>query len=171
MRISLIAAVADNGVIGAMNGLPWHLPADLKRFRKLTTGKPVIMGRKTWEAIGRPLPDRKNIVITHDEDYTAEGAVVVGSIVEALAEAGESNEVMVIGGEDVYRQMLPHADRMYLTYVHTTAHGDARFPEFDQNEWSTHARKEHAADQDHEFGFTMVRLDRAARPTSGGRGG
>jgi len=119
MKLSLIVAMADNHVIGHNNRLPWHLPADLKHFRAITLGKPVLMGRKTWESIGRPLPGRTNIVITRNADYLAADCVVVHSLDEALRAAGSAAEVMVIGGAELYRQALPQADTLYLTLVRT----------------------------------------------------
>jgi len=168
MRISLIAAVSDDGVIGIDNGLPWHMPADLKRFKKLTTNKPILMGRKTWESIGKPLPDRKNIVVSRSNSFQAEGAVVVPSIVEALAEAEESEEVMIIGGAELYRQLLPRADRLYLTYIHADIHGDVKFPELDPNEWKKKIIERHDADEKHASPYTFVRLDRIERTAKNG---
>jgi dihydrofolate reductase len=130
MKISLVVAMGKNRVIGLEGALPWHLSADLKRFRQITMGKPIIMGRKTHESIGRPLPGRKNIVLTGDPNYRAEGCVVVHSPAEALREA-EGDEAMVIGGSAVYREFLPKADRLYLTLIHREFPGDTFFPEFD----------------------------------------
>jgi len=135
MKISLIAAMAENHVIGRNNQLPWRLPADLKRFKALTMGKPIVMGRKTWESLGRPLPGRTNIVITRDIGYQAEGCVVVHSIDQALEVAAGSDEVMVIGGEKLYQQVLDRADRLYLTLVKSDVEGDTWFPEFDLTQW------------------------------------
>jgi len=135
-RISLIAAMAEDRVIGIENRLPWRLPADMKWFRQHTLGKPIIMGRKTFESFGgKPLPDRLNIVITRDQDYRAAGAVVVHDIEQAIAAAGDVDELMIIGGASFYEQMLPLADRLYLTYVHTRINGDAWFPAFDHGQW------------------------------------
>jgi dihydrofolate reductase len=159
--ISLIAAMADDRAIGIENRLPWKLPADMKWFRRHTLGKPIIMGRKTFESFGgRPLPERTNIVITHDETYRADGAVVVHSIDEAIAAAGEVGEVMIIGGESFYRQMLPKADRFYMTRVHGCFEADAWFPEFDEGEWREVAREEHAADEKNEYGCSFIILER-----------
>jgi dihydrofolate reductase len=166
MKISLIAAMTDNRVMGADNLLPWHLPADLKRFKKLTLHKPVIMGRKTWESLPNPLPNRKNIVVTRDEGYLAEGGVVAGSAVEALAEAGDAEEVMIIGGAELYAEFLPRADRMHLTLVHGDIEGDVHFPAFDPAEWVEKARRDHPADQDHAYSFTFLRLERHKRTKS-----
>ena len=115
MKLSIIVAAAANGVIGRDNQLPWRLPADLRHFKQTTMGKPILMGRKTWESIGRPLPGRTNIVITRDSDYAAAGCVVVNSIDAALLAAGSQDEIMVIGGAELYRQVLPRTDTIYLT--------------------------------------------------------
>jgi dihydrofolate reductase len=167
MRINLIAALTDDGVIGLDNGLPWHLPADLKRFKKLTIGKPVLMGRKTWDSIGKPLPDRTNIVVSRDENFVAEGAVVAPSIVEALAEVEGAEEIFVIGGSELYGQLMPCADRMYLTYVHADVAGDARFPPFNPEEWTEKTRKEVSADESNQYPYTFVRLDRSRKERKG----
>ena len=164
MRISIIAALSDEGVIGRENDLPWHMPADLKRFKRITANKPVLMGRRTWESIGRPLPNRRNIVISRSKGFDAEGALVVSSIVEALAEVEDQDEIMVIGGAELYRQLLPRADRMYLTYIHGQIEGDVRFPAFDPAEWKEKSRERHEADDAHRYGYTFVRLDRVDRP-------
>lgn len=159
--ISIIAAMADDRAIGIDNSLPWKLPADMKWFRRHTLGKPIIMGRKTFESFGgRPLPERTNIVITHDNNYKADGIVVVHSIDEAIAAAGDVEEVMIIGGESFYRQMLPVADRFYLTQVHGRFEADAFFPEFDMNEWQEVAREEHTADEKNEFDCSFIVLER-----------
>lgn len=136
-KVSLIAAVAANGVIGREGDLPWRLPTDLKRFKALTIGKPVIMGRKTWASIGRPLPGRANIVISRSADYSAEGAIVVHSLEEALAAARRealatgADEVCVVGGGEIYRQAIGAADILHITEVPAEVEGDARFPEID----------------------------------------
>lgn len=161
MRISLIAAMADDGVIGIHNRLPWKLPADMQWFRRHTLGKPVVMGRKTFESFGgRTLPERTNIVVTSDPDYTAEGAVVVHSIDQALEAAGEAEEVMIIGGASFYAQMLPRADRFYLTLVHGRFEGDAWFPEFEREAWREMAREEHPADEKNPYPCTFLVLER-----------
>jgi len=141
MKLSLIVAVSRNGVIGIDNQLPWHLPEDLKYFKSVTMGKPIIMGRKTYDSIGRPLPGRTNIVITRDSSWQAEGVEVAQTLAQAMtlgrlacANAG-ADEAMVIGGEQIYRMTLPAADRLYLTEVQAEVEGDAFFPEFDAKEW------------------------------------
>lgn len=163
MRVSLIAALANNRVIGRDNALPWRLGTDLRRFKSLTLGKPVIMGRKTHESIGRPLPKRDNIVLTRDRDYRAPGCRVVHSVDEALSAAGGHEEVMVIGGERVYAAMLERADRLYLTWVDAEVSGDARFPGFDPQDWHESRRETHPADADNDYDSDFVVLDRIAR--------
>lgn len=159
--ISLIAAMADDRAIGIENRLPWKLPADMKWFRRHTLGKPVVMGRKTFESFGgRPLPERTNIVITRDKNYRAEGAVVVHSIDEAISAAGDVEEVMIIGGESFYGQMLPQADRFYITLVHGSFEADAWFPEFDWDEWKEVEREEHPADEKNAWACSFITLER-----------
>jgi dihydrofolate reductase len=162
MKLSLIAAMAENRVIGHENRLPWHLPADLQHFKAITLGKPVLMGRKTWESIGRPLPGRTNIVITRDAGYVAEGCVVAHSLEEAVAAAGEAAEVMVIGGAQLYRQALPLADTLYLTLVHAEIQGDTRFPAWQPGEWRETARIDHEADDRNPHAYSFITLEREA---------
>jgi dihydrofolate reductase len=161
--ITLIAAVADNGVIGADGGMPWHLPADLAHFKRLTMGKPVLMGRLTWEAIGKPLPGRANLVLTRDAHWRAEGAERVASLEQALdvARAAGAAELMVIGGAEVYRQALPRAARIYLTRVHAEPWGDTWFPELEPDEWREVGRREQLADEHNGWDLTFVALERA----------
>ena len=136
MKIAIIVAVSANNVIGVSGRLPWHLPEDLKRFRELTMGKPIIMGRATFESIGRPLPGRENIVLTRDLEYVAEGCVIAQNTEVALAIAQGAREVMIIGGGEVYRQFLPTADKIYLTRVEVEVQGDTTFPEIDMSIWT-----------------------------------
>jgi dihydrofolate reductase len=157
--ISIIVALAKNRVIGIENRLPWHLPGDMQWFRRNTLGKAVVMGRKTWDSIGKPLPDRRNIVVTRDAAFSAPGCTVVHSLDAALAAAGEG-EVMVMGGEAIYRQVLPRADRLYLTLVDAEVHGDAWFPEFDWREWRESARTSMPADERNPFPYSFLILDR-----------
>lgn len=131
--ISLIVAHDNNNVIGYENGMPWHLPGDLKYFKDKTMGKPMIMGRKTFESIGRPLPGRRNIVITRDESYYADGIEVVTSLEGALALAGDVPEIMIIGGEQIFRLSMDIADRLYITKINHAFNGDTYFPEYEQN--------------------------------------
>lgn len=136
MRISLIAALSENGVIGNENALPWHYPEDLQYFKKMTLGKPVIMGRRTFESMkSRPLPNRLNIILTQDRNFQAQGCTIVYSELEALAAAQDVPEVMVIGGEMIFKIFLPLASRMYLTFIHKKVQGDTFFPEVDWTLW------------------------------------
>jgi len=159
--ISIIAAMTDDRVIGINNSLPWKLPSDMKWFRQHTLGKPILMGRKTFESFGaRPLPERTNIVVTRDQAYQAEGAIVVHSIDEALQAAGDAEEIMIIGGASFYQQMLPRARRMYLTRVHTKVTGDAWFPEFDQSQWRQVERIDCEADERNAYAHSFIILER-----------
>jgi dihydrofolate reductase len=163
--ITAVVAMAKNGVIGRSGDLPWYLPADLRHFKTITLGHPVIMGRKTWESIyarlGKALPERTNIVLTRDRSFTAAGAVVVGSLDEALAAADEASdrEVMVIGGAQVYEAVLPRLDRIYLTRVDADIEGDTFFPE-PGKEWVEVAREKHAPDDKNPYPYTFITLDR-----------
>lgn len=149
MKISMIAAMAHDRVIGKDNQMPWHLPADLAHFKRVTLGKPVLMGRKTFESIGRPLPGRRNLVISRNLGYQAEGIEVVGSVEAALALlAGSSvEELMVIGGGHLYAEMLPSADCLYLTRIDLAVEGDTRFPAFDDGQWQRVDCESHPADE------------------------
>ena len=158
--ISLIWAVARNGVIGKGNTLPWRLPADLRYFRACTTGHPIIMGRKNYEDIGKPLPGRRNIVVTRQPAYTAPGCTVVHSVEQALAAAGAEEEVFVIGGADIYRQTLDAADRLYITEIDADIEGDTYFPEFDRRLWREVRREGHAADASNPYPYSFVLLER-----------
>ena len=160
MRIALIAAMAENRVIGRENRLPWRLPADLRRFKSLTMGKPVIMGRKTYESIGKPLPGRSNIVVTRDPDYRAQGCRVVHSLEQALEAAAGHDEVMVIGGAELYRQTLERAERTYLTMVKAELDGDALFPQIETRHWRELERESHRADEKNEYDYDFVTLER-----------
>ncbi len=160
MKIAIVVAMAANRVIGRDNRLPWYLPADLKHFKQLTLGKPVVMGRKTYASIGRPLPERINIVVTRDRDYQAPGCVVVHSLEEALAAAGEAAEVMVIGGAEFYRQVLPLADTLYLTRVHAEFEGDTVFPVFDEADWEEVARTDCEPDEKNPWAYSFLQLER-----------
>ena len=161
MIISLIAAVAENGVIGREGGLPWRIPEDLKFFKATTMGKPVIMGRKTWESIGRPLPGRLNIVLTRDPAWHAAGALVAHDLDAALRAARDSGaiEAMIIGGADIYEMALPVAGRIYLTRIEREFEGDAMFPAFDPREWNEIARVEKSAG-DVPFDYSFITLER-----------
>lgn len=147
MRIALIVAMSSNGVIGVDNRMPWHLSADLKRFRRITWGKPILMGRRTHESIGKPLPGRQNIVLTTNPDYRAEGCRVVHSPGEALALASDAPEIMVIGGAALYEMFLPLTQRLYLTLIHQEFPGDTCFPEIDWAEWQETQRETVTGDE------------------------
>ena len=157
----MIAAMADDRVIGINNSLPWKLPNDMKWFRQNTLGKPIVMGRKTFESFGaKPLPGRTNIIITRDKNYTADECIIVHSIDEAIQAAGDVEEIMIIGGASFYEQMLPKADRLYITFVHTKVEGDAWFPEWNQNEWQQVERIDHEADEKNPHAHSFVILQR-----------
>lgn len=163
MIVSLIWAMDEEGLIGRDNALPWRLPADMAWFRRHTLGKPIVMGRKTFESFGgRTLPERTNIVITRDRDYTAAGIVVVHSIDEALAAAAGADEVMIIGGASFYEQMLPRADRLYVTRVGGRFEGDAWFPAVDWEQWCQILREEHGADERNAYPCTFTIYHRVA---------
>jgi dihydrofolate reductase len=162
-RIVFVVAVARNGVIGRQGNLPWKISSDLRRFKAITMGKPVIMGRKTWESLPRrPLPGRSNIVITRDRHYRAEGAAVVASIEKAVSKARQdkTDEICVIGGSEIFRQMLPKADRLYLTEVELAPEGDVVFPPLDQTEWRETSREIHQRGVGDDAGFVLRVLDR-----------
>jgi dihydrofolate reductase len=163
MMISLIVAAAENGVIGAAGQLPWKLSDDLKRFKAVTMGKPIVMGRKTWESIGRPLPGRQNIVMTRQSGFEAAGCDVVASPQDAVALAGEADEIMVIGGSQVYDLFLPEADRVYLTRVHADVEGDAFFAAPDPDEWRLVSDERHRADERNEFDYSFRLYERTGR--------
>lgn len=166
--VALIAAVADNGVIGRDGALPWRIPADLKWFRARTMGHHVVMGRKTWASIGRPLPGRTNVVVSRDPELSLpDGVVLVDGLAAAIERAGAAgdDEVFVIGGGELYRAALPQADRIYLTRIHADVEGDASFPPMDASEWVEVAREPHLDEDPLPFSFCV--LERAARaPTS-----
>ncbi|HET9475716.1 MAG TPA: dihydrofolate reductase [Steroidobacteraceae bacterium] len=153
--VTLIVAVADSGVIGRDNSLPWHLPADLQRFKRITMGKPILMGRKTFESIGKPLPGRENIVVTRDTNYRRDGIRVVHDAGSALRAAGVAPEVMVIGGAELFRAFLPLAGRIHLTRVHGNIAGDVMWPALDERAWRVVEREVHAADERHAYAMTF----------------
>ncbi len=160
MIISLIVAMDENRVIGYKNKLPWTLPSELKYFRETTKGKPVIMGRRTYESIGRPMPERLNIIVTRDKDYKAAGCTVVNSKEDAIKAAKGSNEIMVIGGAEIYRLFLPIANRLYITKVHGSFNGDTYFPEFNEDEWAKSREKFVEKDNDNPYSYTIIVLER-----------
>lgn len=158
--ISLIVAASENNVIGVQGELPWRLSGDLKRFKALTMGKPIVMGRKTYESIGRPLPGRQNIVVSRQADFEADGCDVVLSIDAAIAAAGDADEIMIIGGSHIYQEFLPRAGRIYLTRVQANVAGDVYLPELAADEWREVAREEHAADDANDYDVVFTILDR-----------
>jgi dihydrofolate reductase len=161
MIVSILAAVADNGVIGVRNALPWTLPADLRRFKKLTIGHHVFMGRKTFDSIGRvPLPGRTNIVITRQPGFRAENAITAGSIEEAIRLSQGDEEVFNLGGAEIFRAGMAMTDRLYITHVHALVDGDAYFPEIDPREWLLVEREEHAADEKNRYPFAFATYER-----------
>jgi dihydrofolate reductase len=161
MVIAMIAAMADNRVIGIDNRLPWKLPADMQWFRKHTLGKPIVMGRKTWESLSGPLPKRLNIVLTRDTSYQADGAVVVHDVDTALEMAArQADEVMIIGGASFYAEMLPRTRRLYLTYIHANVEGDAWFPDIDMAQWREVEREDHSQDENNPHDYSFVILER-----------
>lgn len=168
LPVVLVAAIADNGVIGRDNQLIWRLKTDMRRFREVTMGCPMIMGRKTFQSIGKPLPGRQSIVLSRDPGFQPDGAYVVPTLDQALATAQQlgaamgARAVIVAGGGEIYAQALPAADRLELTFVHARPEGDALFPAFDHSVFQECARSEHPADPDDEFPFAFVTLERVA---------
>lgn len=160
MRISLIVAMSENGVIGRGNDLPWHLPADLRRFRRLTMGHHIIMGRKTYESIGRPLPGREMIVISRQPHYSAPGATVVSNVAAALAAAAADDEAFIIGGAAIYRQAIPRVKRIYLTQIHASVEGDTQFPDVDWSRFQLVEDKLHPADEKNPFAYSFQLFQR-----------
>lgn len=168
-RLSIVVAMAENRCIGRAGAMPWHLPADLKRFKRVTMGHPMIMGRKTFQSIGRVLPGRPNIVVTRDRGFRAEGAEIVHSFEDALAAAAAhgTGEVMVIGGADLFARALPLADRLDICHVHADVPGDVFFPDFDPSHWRETFREYHGPDQDGGLAFSFVVYERAVQPSGG----
>ncbi|MFT5720411.1 MAG: dihydrofolate reductase [Motiliproteus sp.] len=166
MRLALMVAQAENRVIGIKNTLPWYLPEDLKYFKAVTLGKVIIMGRKTYESIGRPLPGRTNIVVSRDRNYSVEGVTVMHSLPHALEEARRvsglngAEEALVIGGAELYAQALPLAERLYLTQVHHSIEGDTFFPELDCAQWQQISRRDFEAVAPNPHAYSFITLDR-----------
>jgi dihydrofolate reductase len=160
VRRSLVVAMARNGVIGRDNALPWRLPADLAHFKKVTMGHPIVMGRRTYESIGKPLPGRKNIVVTRNRDFQAPGCVVVASLEAAWQAAGDAQEVCVIGGTTLFEETLPVADVIHLTEVEADVEGDTWFPPFDRGQWSEKEIARHEADARHAYPIRILELNR-----------
>jgi dihydrofolate reductase len=167
MKISLVVAMASNRVIGLNNKMPWHLSADLKKFKKITMGSPILMGRKTHESIGKPLPGRTNIIVSRNLNYRQDGCLVFNDLETALKKAGESaEEVFVIGGSDIYDAILPIADTIYLTIINREFQGDAFFPEIDLNNWTEVEREDIKDDPDAAFSYSFLKLERTSRIVS-----
>ncbi|MFP5506415.1 MAG: type 3 dihydrofolate reductase [Gammaproteobacteria bacterium] len=160
--ISIIVAMDRNRLIGRGNALPWHLPADLAHFKAVTMGKPILMGRKTYESIGRPLPGRHNIVITRNADFAAPGCTVVASVDAALAAAGAVPEIMLIGGAQLYAELLPRVGRIYVTRIDAAFDGDAWFPALDDGDWVETARSDHDPDERNPYPYSFRVLERRA---------
>lgn len=160
MSNSLIVAMSKNRVIGRAGQLPWHLSADLRRFKQLTMGHTIVMGRKTFESIGRPLPGRNSIVITRHQGYRPPGVHIAASLEDAERLAADDSEVFFIGGGEVYRQVLPRIDRIYLTLVHAEVSGDTYFPELSPDQWQLTQQTDHAADEKNEYPFSFLVYDR-----------
>jgi dihydrofolate reductase len=160
MTISIIAALAKNRIIGKNNKLPWNLPADLKHFKKLTLGKPIIMGQKTFESIGRPLPGRANIILSLDENFKPQGCIVANSIEEVLKILEHEKEIMIAGGASIYKQFLPLANKMYLTLIDANFEGDTYFPEFNWEDWEVIERIENQSDKENPYKYTILTLQR-----------
>jgi dihydrofolate reductase len=167
MTLSIIVAVANNNVMGRDNTLPWHMPSDLKRFKQLTMGHHILMGRKTFDEIKKPLPGRTNVVITRNVDFNPEGVAIARSVEEAIskAEASGDSEIFIIGGADIIRQILHLADRMYLTRVHTEPAGDTFFPDFDDvNEWKLVDVEHYEADEKNPHPYSFLTYERGSTP-------
>ncbi len=160
MKISLIVAMASNRAIGLNNQIPWHLSADLKKFKKITMGAPILMGRKTYESIGRPLPGRSNIIISRNPEYRQAGCLVFNDIEQALESCRDHAEVFVIGGSDFYRSMLAVADTLYLTQIHREFPGDTFFPELDASQWIEVEREDIQDDPDVAFSYSFLKLEK-----------
>jgi dihydrofolate reductase len=159
--VTIIAAIAENNALGKDNQLIWHLPADLKRFKKTTLNHVVIMGRKTFESLGKPLPNRTNILITRDKNYKAEGCVVVNSLKEALVTAAKEDEnPFILGGAEIYKQAMPFTDKLDLTFVHHQFDADVFFPEIDKTIWRETSREDYKADEHNKYDYSFVTFER-----------
>jgi dihydrofolate reductase len=166
MKISLIVAMASNRVIGLNNKMPWHLSADLKKFKKITMGSPILMGRKTYESIGRPLPGRTNIIISRNLDYQQDGCLVFNDLNAALKKIGENTvEIFIIGGSDLYQSILPVANTIYLTLINQEFQGDTFFPEIDFNDWSEVEREDIIDDYDADFNYSFLKFEKTIPDT------
>lgn len=158
--LSIIVAVSENNVIGKDNDLIWKLPRDMRHFKETTTGHYIIMGRKTFESNGRPLPNRTNVIITRDKNYTAEGCVIVHSLEDAINEAKDDAEGFIIGGGEIYKKSMSLIDRIYLTKIHHAFEGDTFFPEINMEEWTEVDRRDFEPDEKNKYAFTILTLDR-----------
>ena len=163
-QVSLIVAMAENGCIGRNNTLPWRLPDDLKRFKSLTIGKPILMGRRTFESIGHPLPERRNLVLTRNRQWSSPGVFAVHSLGHALGCVRDEDGLIGIGGAEVYRMLMPFARRIYLTLVHADISGDTFFPAIDPTQWADVECRRHAADARNSYAFTFMTLERKSAP-------
>lgn len=164
MTLSLIVAMSENGVIGRDGDLPWRLSADLRRFKKITMGHTIVMGRKTHESIGRLLPGRTSVVVTRQENYDAGGALVAGDLDGAIRLSSDDSEVFIIGGAEIYRTAIEHVDRIYLTRVHAEINGDTLFPECDWAQWTLVEESRHAADDKNQFDHSFQIYERTSQP-------
>lgn len=161
--IAIVVAVAENNVIGKDNQLIWHLPADLKHFKHITMGHPMLMGRKTYESIGKPLPGRTTIIITRQPDFEAEGCMVVNSVKEAISKAKQLDEqAYIIGGAEIYRQVLDVTDTIYLTRIHHSFDGDTFFPEIKEEEWQTISEAHHEPNEKNKYSYSFIKFERKA---------
>lgn len=160
MKLSIIVAMDKNRVIGRNEDLPWRLSADLQKFKKVTMGKPIVMGRKTHESIGRPLPGRENIILTRDHGYSSEGCTVLNSIDAILEHCRDEEEIMITGGAEIYRMLMDRVHRIYLTEVHAEVEGDTYFPTINMDEWELMEREDYQADEKNEYDFSFLVLDR-----------
>ncbi len=164
MTISLIVAASENGIIGRDGDMPWHLSADLKRFKRLTMNHHMIMGRKTYQAIGRLLPGRTTIIVTRQQDLQVDGALIANSLTQAFEIAKNDDQIFVVGGGEIYRQALPYADKIFLTRVHTTLDGDTSFPKIDWQAWQLVHSETHASDDRNDFPVTFEDYQRLSNP-------
>ncbi len=160
MKLSLIVAMASNRAIGLNNQMPWHLSADLKKFKQITMGAPILMGRKTYESIGKPLPGRSNIIISRNQSYKQQGCSVFNDIKSALASCQNYDEVFIIGGATFYQSMLAHADFIYLTQINKSFEADTFFPEINKNEWEEVSREDISDDKTVDFSYSFIKLER-----------
>ena len=167
-RVSLIVAMARNRVIGRDNRLPWHLPADLKRFKELTMGHHIVMGRKTWESINRLLPGRTSVIVTSNPEFQLPGAKIARSVEDALQQCGDDLEVFIVGGEQLFRAALPLAQRLYLTTIEADVEGDTYMPQLDLSQWRLIAEESHSADEKNALPWTLQIFERARAPRTAG---